>query len=139
WSKKMYKKIIKRENMYKAIFFDLDNTLIWDEKSVAKALQATCQLAKSKYNIDTNQLIESIIKVAEYIYSTYERYGCVNNIETTALEAVWGEFNEEGKEYEKLRVILQDFGEQSWVKGLESIGVNDSDLAKQMSEKFIEE
>ena len=32
--------------MVKAIFFDLDDTLLWDKKSVETAFQETCRLAE---------------------------------------------------------------------------------------------
>ena len=38
--------------MIKAIFFDLDDTLLWDQKSVKEAFVATCLKASEKFNID---------------------------------------------------------------------------------------
>ena len=42
--------------MIKAIFFDLDDTLLWDQKSVKEAFVATCSKASEKFNIDAERL-----------------------------------------------------------------------------------
>ena len=42
--------------MIKAIFFDLDDTLLWDQKSVKEAFVATCSKASEKFNIDAARL-----------------------------------------------------------------------------------
>ena len=34
--------------MIKAIFFDLDDTLLWDQKSVKEAFAATCKVAEER-------------------------------------------------------------------------------------------
>ena len=41
-------------NMIKAIFFDLDDTLFWDQKSVKEAFASTCLIASEKFNIDAD-------------------------------------------------------------------------------------
>ena len=38
--------------MIEAIFFDLDDTLLWDQKSVKEAFVATCEAAAEKYDLD---------------------------------------------------------------------------------------
>ena len=38
--------------MIKALFFDLDDTLLWDKKSVATAFQKTCEAATHNYDVD---------------------------------------------------------------------------------------
>ena len=40
----------------KAIFFDLDDTLLWDKKSVETAFQKTCAYAATKVNVDALSL-----------------------------------------------------------------------------------
>lgn len=39
-------KLLAEEKMMKAVFFDLDDTLLWDEKSVSTAFSKTCLKAE---------------------------------------------------------------------------------------------
>ena len=38
--------------MIKAIIFDLDDTLLWDKKSVATAFRKTCEQAAQVHDLD---------------------------------------------------------------------------------------
>lgn len=40
----------------KAVFFDLDDTLLWDEKSVRTTFAETCLQAEKKYGLDPEEL-----------------------------------------------------------------------------------
>ncbi|MDF2649772.1 MAG: hypothetical protein K0Q73_5577, partial [Paenibacillus sp.] len=44
----------------KAIIFDLDNTLLWDEKSINEAFQATCQAASESANVNAAALESAV-------------------------------------------------------------------------------
>ena len=44
----------------KAILFDLDDTLLWDKKSVQEAFLKTCKLAEERYNISAERLEEAV-------------------------------------------------------------------------------
>lgn len=125
--------------MLKAIIFDLDDTLLWDNKSITEAFKSTCQLATNKYNINSEKLEENVRQAAEQIYPTYDIYNFVSKIEITALEAFWGEFSEEGEDYRKLRNIVGDYRKKSWLQGLQAVGINDEFLAEEMAETFPEE
>ena len=46
--------------MIKALFFDLDDTLLWDKKSVATAFQKTCEAASQTHDIDPYKLEEAV-------------------------------------------------------------------------------
>src|SRR5690606_39938914 len=92
--------------MLKAIFFDLDDTLLWDSKSVSEAFKATCNRVLEKYNIDPRQLEKEVRKSAERLYPTYETYDFVKDIGIGVFEAMWGEFLDEGENFAKLREIV---------------------------------
>src|SRR5699024_11337727 len=73
--------IIKEDKiMLKSVMFDLDDTLLWDEKSIEKAFEATCEIAANKYNIDPKELEKNVRISAEAIYPQYETYEFVSNI-----------------------------------------------------------
>ncbi len=46
--------------MLKAIMFDLDDTLIWDEKSINEAFKVACGLAAQTYDMDPESLKKEV-------------------------------------------------------------------------------
>ena len=47
----------------KAILFDLDDTLLWDDRSVNESFQATCQEAARHYEVETERLEQEVRNV----------------------------------------------------------------------------
>ena len=85
--------------MIKAIFFDLDDTLLWDKRSVAEAFKATCQLAEERYGVDPVRLEEEVRKAARELYSSYETYPFTQMIGINPFEGLWGEFKDETEDF----------------------------------------
>src|SRR5699024_12526723 len=98
--------IIKEDKiMLKSVMFDLDDTLLWDEKSIEKAFEATCEIAANKYNIDPKELEKNVRISAEAIYTQYETYEFVSNIRIGKYE-YFDKINiEKDNELEKLHRI----------------------------------
>ena len=59
-------------DLMKAVFFDLDDTLLWDQKSISEAFKATCRYAAEMYEIDPEELEESVRASAQELYASYE-------------------------------------------------------------------
>lgn len=125
--------------MLKAIFFDLDDTLLWDSKSVSEALKATCNRVLEKYNIDPRQLEKEVRKSAERLYPTYETYDFVKDIGIGVFEAMWGEFLDEGENFAKLREIVPDYRKRAWFEGLQALDIEDEQLAEELAKIFPDE
>src|SRR5699024_9754393 len=138
--------------MLKSFMFDLDDTLLWDEKSIEKAFEATCEIAdnkyniypkeleknvrissetiyikNNKYNIDTKELEKNVRISAEAIYPQYETYEFVSNIGIGTFESFWGDFTDKGNEFEKLQSIQADYRKTSWENGLKALNINDEE------------
>lgn len=125
--------------MLKAVIFDLDDTLLWDHKSVKKAFETTCQIAADRHQIDPKQLEEQVRKAAEKLYPTYETYDFVSNIGIGTFEAFWGEFKDEGEDFKRLRDMTADYRKKSWLEGLRAVGIDDADFAEELAKTFPEE
>ncbi|HLR60075.1 MAG TPA: HAD family hydrolase [Pseudogracilibacillus sp.] len=125
--------------MLKSIMFDLDDTLLWDEKSIEKAFEATCEIAVQKYNIDPKELERNVRSVAESIYPKYDTYEFVKNIGIGTFESFWGEFTDKGKDFEKLRDMQADYRETAWIEGLKALDIDDKELAIELAETFPKE
>lgn len=125
--------------MLKAIIFDLDDTLLWDARSVNEALVATCDYAAEKQNINSNELEKIIREKAPEIYATFDTINYVKNIGIGYFEGLWGDFNCEGEEQEKVRQMAPKYRLKTWDTGLRILGIEDESFAKELAEKFREE
>src|SRR5699024_1323073 len=85
----------KRFSMLKAIMFDLDDTLLWDEKSVHEAFKSTCEQVVNQYNVDPEALEKRVRYHAKRLYPTYDAYEFAKRIGTGVFEAMWGDYNDD--------------------------------------------
>lgn len=127
------------KKMLKAIIFDLDDTLLWDEKSVSMAFKATCEKAREKYDIDAAQLEENVRKHALALYPTYETYAYTQNIGTGPFEGMWGGYNDEGEDARKMREIMPKYRQAAWFNGLQDLDIEDAELAAELALLFPKE
>lgn len=125
--------------MLKAIMFDLDDTLLWDEKSVKQAFHATCEYAATIYELDPVTLEEAVRYHADKLYQSYETYPFTKMIGTGTFEAFWAEYTDEGEGFEKLREIVPEYRKQAWLKGLQACDIDDASFAEELAKKFPEE
>ncbi len=119
-----------------AIIFDLDDTLLWDKKSVATAFQKTCDYAATVYQIDAIKLENSVRAEATQLYSTYDTYEFTRNIGINPFEALWGQFDDEGKEFQHMKTLVPDYRVNSWTKGLLRNGIDNSTGGFELAERF---
>jgi putative hydrolase of the HAD superfamily len=125
--------------MLKAIMFDLDDTLLWDYKSIQEAFKATCDKAVEKYDIDPMYLEERVRQHATELYPTYDTYDFVSNIGIGTFEGMWGDFRDEGEDFQKLRDVVPHFRKQAWLLGLQDLDIEDEMLAEKLARMFPEE
>lgn len=124
------------ELMIKAILFDLDDTLLWDEKSVKEAFKATCRLAEAKYAINRELLEAKVRENARALYTSYETYPFTQMIGINPFEGLWGDFLDEGEDFRKMQEIVPAYRKESWTKGLKDLGINDPNFGKVLAETF---
>ncbi|KIL52590.1 hypothetical protein KP77_06170 [Jeotgalibacillus alimentarius] len=80
--------------MPSAIFFDLDDTLLWDKKSIETALSKTAEDAKGLYGTDPEVLLAEVKKAAPAIYKEYSFYDFTKMIGINPFEGLWGAFRD---------------------------------------------
>jgi putative hydrolase of the HAD superfamily len=122
----------------KAVMFDLDDTLLWDERSVKEAFEATCSAAKEKHpQIDLAELEDSVRKEARALYEAYETFPFTKMIGINPFEAFWAHFS--GGEHEMFRKLEKQspgYRVEAWTLGLKGIGIEDAELGRQLAELF---
>ncbi|WP_299088489.1 HAD family hydrolase [uncultured Metabacillus sp.] len=122
--------------MIKAIFFDLDDTLLWDQKSVKEAFVATCKIAHEKYGIDPEKLEKEVRDAARELYSSYETYDFTQMIGINPFEGLWGNFLDEEENFKKMAEIVPGYRKDAWTKGLQACGIDDPEYGALLAEEF---
>lgn len=125
--------------MIKAVFFDLDDTLLWDEKSVKESFAATCKVAEERYGVNPEQLEEAVREAARNLYSTYETYSFTQMIGINPFEGLWGNFLDDHDQFRKMKEIVPAYRKDAWTKGLQTMGINDPDFGYELAERFPQE
>ncbi|WP_077324896.1 HAD family hydrolase [Virgibacillus siamensis] len=122
--------------MKKAIMFDLDDTLLWDEKSVKTAFRKTCNAAREKYDINPAELEERVREQARSLYAAYDTFPFTKMIGINPFEGLWADFSDEGKEFQKLKALAPAYRRQSWTRGLSELGIADPEFGAELAETF---
>ena len=108
----------------KAIWFDLDDTLLWDERSVTEALRATALLAAERTGVDPDALVAAVRREAPALYAAYETYPFTQMIGINPFEGLWGRFSGGSHPmFRKLEAIVPEYRVDVWTRGLGAGGV----------------
>ncbi|MEW8987718.1 MAG: HAD family hydrolase, partial [Bacillus sp. (in: firmicutes)] len=125
--------------MIKAIFFDLDDTLLWDAKSIKDAFEATCKVAQERYGLDPEQFEEAVREAARELYSSYETYEFTQMIGINPFEGLWGNFLDEHDDFRKMAAIVPTYRKDAWTNGLKKLGIDDPEFGHELAERFPQE
>ncbi|MCA0757950.1 HAD family hydrolase [Paenibacillus sp. N4] len=120
-----------------AVLFDLDDTLLWDDRSVKEAFEATCQTAAKETGVDPAELEEAVRREARTLYESYETFPFTKMIGINPFEALWAPFLEgEQEEFRKLERLAPGYRKAAWTQGLKAVGVDDEELGAKLAEQF---
>lgn len=125
--------------MIKAIFFDLDDTLLWDQKSIKEAFVATCKVAEERYGVDASELEVAVREAARNLYSSYETYSFTQMIGINPFEGLWGNFLDDHDDFRKMKEIVPSYRKEAWTAGLKAMGVEDPAFGHELAERFPQE
>lgn len=124
--------------MIKAIFFDLDDTLLWDKKSVATAFRKTCEHAGDTYEVNPTALEEAVRAAARELYASYETFEFTKMIGINPFEGLWGTFDDAGEFFQKMKDIVPTYRRDAWTAGLKKMGIEDAVLGQTLADLFVE-
>ncbi|UQZ37159.1 haloacid dehalogenase [Paenibacillus sp. PK3_47] len=121
-----------------AVLFDLDDTLLWDERSIEEAFQYACEAAGD--SIDPKELEIAVRREARSLYESYETFPFTKMIGINPFEALWANFSAgEQQEFRQLEQLAPGYRKESWRRGLASLGVDDEQLADTLASRFAAE
>ncbi|MGE7948065.1 HAD family hydrolase [Lysinibacillus sp. NPDC093688] len=121
------------------IIFDLDDTLLWDKKSVKTAFEKTCEYAATIHNVNPAELEEAVRKEARALYEGYETYDYTVLIGINPFEGLWGTFDDPTDSFQKMKNIVPGYRTEAWTKGLATLGIDDAQLGAELGERFVAE
>lgn len=120
-----------------AVLFDLDDTLLWDDRSVQEAFDATCEAAAAQTGVDAKALEEAVRREARALYESYETFPFTKMIGINPFEGLWANFLEgEQKEFRMLQELAPGYRRDAWTRGLKALGVDNPELGAQLAEQF---
>ncbi|WP_342505688.1 HAD family hydrolase [Sporosarcina sp. FSL K6-2383] len=123
--------------MITTLIFDLDDTLLWDKKSVATAFRKTCErAAQVRDGVDPIELEEAVRAEARELYATYDTYEFTKMIGINPFEGLWGVFDDAGESFQKMKEIVPGYRRETWTKGLQRVGIEDVELGSELAELF---
>lgn len=121
----------------KAVLFDLDDTLLWDERSVTEAFRDTCHVAAEAAGVNVDELEAAVRREARALYETFETYSFTQMIGINPFEALWGNFERgEHPMFRSLQKLAPEYRINAWTSGLAALGVNNPELGRQLAEWF---
>lgn len=121
------------------IIFDLDDTLLWDKKSVKTAFEKTCEYAATLHKINSTELEDAVRKEARALYESYETYDYTVLIGINPFEGLWGTFDDPTDSFQKMKDIVPSYRTDAWTKGLAALGIDDAKLGVELGERFVAE
>lgn len=121
----------------KAIIFDLDDTLLWDEKSIRIALSKTTQYASNEKGISQREFLKQIKLIAPQIYATYETFEFTKDIGINPFEGLWGTFDDNVEGFAALGKVAPNYQFRVWHEGLKIFGIEDDLFAEELRQYFI--
>jgi len=120
-----------------AVLFDLDDTLLWDDRSVKEAFEATCQAAAERTGVNAEELEAAVRREARALYESYETYAFTSMIGINPFEGLWADFREgEQAEFRQLEQLAPGYRKAAWTAGLLALGVDDAELGAELAERF---
>ncbi|WP_196767499.1 MULTISPECIES: HAD family hydrolase [Paenibacillus] len=123
-----------------AIMFDLDDTLLWDERSVEEAFDAACQTGSRETGADPKTLEEAVRKEARALYESYETFSFTQMIGINPFEGLWANFTAgEQPEFRQLEQLAPAYRKESWRRGLQQLGIDNEELAEKLAAQFASE
>ena len=121
---------------FRAVIFDLDDTLVWDERISRQALLETASHAAAAHELDAGRLAKDAKEAADELWRAHAPVDRCDELGIVAFEGMWGHFHGEEDYLRHLREWTPQFRREIWERALRQEGVEDADLAAQLGEFF---
>jgi putative hydrolase of the HAD superfamily len=122
--------------MESALLFDLDDTLIVEEQAAAAAFAAAAQITAAQHEIDAATLATGARSRARELWYAAPTHEYCMRVGISSWEGLWCRFEGEGAEVRALRDWSPAYRREAWRLALADHGIDDSQLAEELAERF---
>ena len=121
---------------FRAVIFDLDETLMPEHAAVEAAFREACLPAAEKHGVDAQELSEAFRRYGRELWYASPCHPWCQQIGISSWEGLSGDFGGDGEGLSALRGWIETsrFRAVAWRRGLAELGVGDDDLAEQLAE-----
>lgn len=123
----------------KAVFFDLDDTLVVDEVVSREALQATAAHAASAHGAEAERFVRDARRHARALWAAGPSHAFCRSIGISAFECLWGKFAGDTPDLRQLREWSHAYREQVFDAALRDQLIESSEGAHELAETFARE
>ena len=120
----------------KAVFFDLDDTLILEHDLNEVSFRATCSLAQERLGADANTLYDAIRLESEQLWQAGPFYEFCDGLGIASWEGLCGDFSGDGPNINAIGKWVRPFQEQSWSRALAACGSHDAAAGAELAREF---
>ena len=121
---------------FNAVIFDLDDTLVWDERLSRQALLETSAQAAEVTGVDAGRLAAAAKHTSDELWHQHAPVERCDALGIVAFEGMWGHFHGEEDYLRHLREWIPQFRTEIWRRALHGQGIDDSELAMRLGEFF---
>ncbi len=119
-----------------AVIFDLDDTLIWDERLTRAAFAACAALAESRTGLAAAGVAQAAAAAAERLWRAGAPVDACDALGVVAAEGLWGDFSGSAPWLQQLQAWVPEFRRTVWREALAGGGVHDEALAGELAAHF---
>ena len=121
---------------FRAVIFDLDDTLVWDEMISRQALIETADRGAAVHGLDAGRLMSAAKQAGDTLWRAHAPVERCDELGIVAFEGMWGHFHGEEDYVRHLREWTPQFRRAIWEHALQEQGMEDGKLAEQLGEFF---
>ncbi len=120
----------------RALLFDLDNTLIFEDEATFAAVRATCDVAGQRVSVDPTALYEATLRTADALWRASPIFEYADRMGMWWGEGLWGEFAGDAPALRALHAFAPEFRRATWRAALASLDVSDDGLADDLADAY---
>jgi putative hydrolase of the HAD superfamily len=121
---------------FRAVLFDLDDTLLWDERLSRQALMETAAEGAARGGVDTGRLAAEAKRVSDELWRAHAPVDRCDELGIVAFEGMWGHFHGEDDYVQHLREWTPQFRVEIWRRALAAQGIENEALAAELGAMF---
>jgi len=121
---------------YRAVVFDLDDTLVWDERISRRALMDTAAEGAARSGGDAGRIAAEAKRAADELWREHAPVERCDELGIVAFEGMWGHFHGDEDYLRHLREWTPRFRKEIWIRALAAEGLDDDALAAHLGALF---